>query len=266
MEFLHLIILGLIQGLTEFLPVSSSAHLILLPALVGWDDQGIVYDIAVHAGSLGAVILYFRKDIQIITKGWLATFSAGSAEKDYLLWYLMLATLPVGLFGLLLHDFFATSLRGPQVIATASIVFGLVLWWADKYGTHARIQARISWRDALVVGFAQALAIIPGTSRSGITITAGLMLGMDRQSASRFSFLLAIPVIILATGYETYKLSSGHVEIDWVALISVIALAFVSAWLAIHYFLKLLDRTGMLPYVIYRVLLGLFLFAIYYSN
>jgi undecaprenyl-diphosphatase len=231
---------------------------------VGWDDQGIVYDIAVHAGSLGAVILYFRKDIQELLRGWLATFDPESSRKDYLLWYLLLATVPVGLAGLLLHDFVATSLRNPQVIATASIVFGLILWWADKQGTHSRTYASVSWRDALIVGFAQALAIIPGTSRSGITITAGLMLGMDRQSASRFSFLLAIPVIILATGYESYKLSSSIVEVDWLSLVAVLTIAFVSALIAIHYFLKLLDRTGMLPYVIYRVLLGLVLFAIYY--
>ncbi len=264
MELTHLIILGLIQGLTEFLPVSSSAHLILLPALVGWDDQGIVYDIAVHAGSLGAVVLYFRKDIQDLLRGWLATLGWHNSEKNYLLWYLALATIPVGLAGLLLHDFVATSLRNPQVIATASIVFGLILWWADKFGQHTRTQAGINWRDALIVGFAQALAIIPGTSRSGITITAGLMLGMDRHSASRFSFLLAIPVIILASGYETYKLSSGQVDIDWISLITVTVIAFVSAFLAIHYFLKLLDRTGMLPYVIYRVILGIVLLAIYY--
>ena len=264
MELTHLIILGLIQGLTEFLPVSSSAHLILLPELVGWDDQGIVYDIAVHAGSLGAVVLYFRKDIQDLLRGWLATLGWHDSEKNYLLWYLALATIPVGLAGLLLHDFVATSLRNPQVIATASIVFGLILWWADKFGQHTRTQAGINWRDALIVGFAQALAIIPGTSRSGITITAGLMLGMDRHSASRFSFLLAIPVIILATGYETYKLSSGQVDIDWISLITVTVVAFVSAFLAIHYFLKLLDRTGMLPYVIYRVILGIVLLAIYY--
>ena len=264
MELIHLIILGLIQGLTEFLPVSSSAHLILLPALVGWDDQGIVYDIAVHAGSLGAVVLYFRKDIQDLLRGWLATLGWHDSEKNYLLWYLALATIPVGLAGLLLHDFVATSLRNPQVIAIASIVFGLILWWADKFGQHTRTQAGINWRDALIIGFAQALAIIPGTSRSGITITAGLMLGMDRHSASRFSFLLAIPVIILATGYETYKLSSGQLDIDWISLITVTVVAFVSAFLAIHYFLKLLDRTGMLPYVIYRVILGVVLLAIYY--
>lgn len=264
MEFIHLIILGLIQGLTEFLPVSSSAHLILLPALAGWQDQGIVYDIAVHAGSLGAVVLYFRRDIQSMIVGWLASFNATNKAKDFLLWYLIMATIPVGLAGLLLHDFVATSLRSPQVIATASIVFGLVLWWADKYGARSRSQGQISWRDALLIGVAQALAIIPGTSRSGITITAGLLLGLDRQSASRFSFLLAIPVIILATGYETYKLSSGQMDFDWASLLAVSVVAFFSALLAIHYFLKLLERTGMLPYVIYRVLLGMILFAIYY--
>lgn len=196
--------------------------------------------------------------------GWLASFSATNKDKDLLLWYLIMSTIPVGLAGLLLHDFVATTLRSPQVIATASIVFGLVLWWADKFGARSRSQGQINWRDALIIGIAQALAIIPGTSRSGITITAGLMLGLDRQAASRFSFLLAIPVIILATGYETYKLSSGQLDFDWGSLITVSAIAFISAWLSIHYFLKLLNRTGMLPYVIYRVLLGLLLFAIYY--
>ncbi len=266
MEYFHLIILGLIQGLTEFLPISSSAHLILVPVVAGWEDQGIVYDIAVHVGSLIAVLAYFRKDLQQLLRGWMATFSSTSTEKDYLLWYLLFATIPVGLAGLLFHDVVSTSLRSPQVIATASIVFGLLLWWADKYGLLVRTQARVGWRDALIIGIAQAIAIIPGTSRSGITITAGLMLGLNRQAAARFSFLLAIPVIILAAAYETFRLSSGQVDIDWVPLLSVVAISAVSAWLSIYYFLKLLDRTGMLPYVIYRVLLGLFIFVIYYPG
>ena len=263
MEILHLAILGLIQGLTEFLPVSSSAHLILLPAIAGWNDQGIIYDVAAHAGSLGAVLLYFRKDIQSMLQGWLASFSGTNQNKDYLFWYLVIATIPVGLSGLLLHDFVATTLRNPQVIGIASIVFGIILLWADKMGLHTRNQGEIGWRDALIIGSAQALALIPGTSRSGITITAGLLLGMDRQSASRFSFLLAIPVIMLATGYETFRLSSGHLNIDWIPVLIVTIIAFICALLAIHYFLKLLDRTGMLPYVIYRVLLGLALLLLY---
>jgi len=263
LEFFHLIILGFIQGLTEYLPISSSAHLILVPVVAGWEDQGIVYDIAVHVGSLIAVVAYFRKDLQQLLRGWLATFNGTDTDKNYLLWYLLFATIPVGLTGLLFHDIVSTSLRSPQVIATASIVFGLLLWWADKYGLLTRTQARVGWRDALVIGLAQAIALIPGTSRSGITITAGLMLGMNRQAASRFSFLLAIPVIILAAGYETFRLSSGQVDIDWVSLLAVIAISAVSAWLSIYYFLKLLDRTGMLPYVIYRVLLGIVIFVVY---
>ncbi|MFT5133235.1 MAG: undecaprenyl-diphosphatase [Gammaproteobacteria bacterium] len=263
MELAHLIILGIIQGLTEFLPISSSAHLILLPALMGWNDQGIVYDVAVHAGSLGAVLLYFRKDLQSMTSGWIASFDPANQKKDYLLWYLMVATIPVGLSGLFLHDFVATTLRDPQVIASASIGFGLMLWWADKFGAQTRERDQLGWRDALLIGVAQAIAIIPGTSRSGITITAGLMLGMNRQAASRFSFLLAVPVIILATAYETFKLSSQQLNIDWISVLAVSAVAFVTAWLSIHYFLRLLDRTGMLPYVIYRVVLGLAIFAIY---
>ena len=264
MELIHLIILGLIQGLTEFLPISSSAHLILLPALAGWQDQGIIYDVAVHTGSLGAVLLYFREDIQAMLKGWIASFTAAPESRDYLFWYILMATFPVGLCGLLFHDFIAASLRSPQVIASASIVFGLVLLFADKSAARTRSQKELGWRDALIIGLAQALALIPGTSRSGITITAALMLGMDRQSASRFSFLLAIPVIVLATAYESVKLSLGPLTIDWFPVLVVMGVAFVSAGLAIHMFLKLLDRTGMLPYVIYRVLLGLLLFAIYW--
>ena len=263
METIHLIILGLIQGLTEFLPVSSSAHLILFPALMGWQDQGIVYDVAVHTGSLGAVLLYFRSDIALILQGFAANFS-GAEKKDWTLIHIAVATVPVGLAGLLLHDLISGSLRSPMIIAMASIFFGLVLYWADKSGAGTRGQEDIGMRDAIIIGCAQALALIPGTSRSGITITAGLVLGLDPASASRFSFLMAIPVIILATGLELYKLSSATVEVEIVPLVSVIVVSFASAWLAIHYFLKLLQRTGMLPYVIYRVLLGLFLIGIFW--
>lgn len=230
---------------------------------MGWQDQGIVYDVAVHAGSLGAVLHYFRADIQLILQGWIASLK-GAEDPDLTLWYLAVATIPVGLAGLLLHDFISSALRSPQVIASASIFFGIVLWWADKSGPGNRAQRDISWRDAIIIGCAQALALIPGTSRSGITITAGLMLGLDRHSASRFSFLLAIPVILLATGLEVYKMTSTEIQVDVLALLSVTLISFVSAWLAIHYFLKLLNRTGMLPYVIYRVLLGLLLFVMFW--
>ena len=263
MEIYHLIILGLIQGLTEFLPVSSSAHLILLPFLSGWQDQGLVYDVAAHGGTLAAVVWYFRRDLQEIIRHWSMRWSSDSTPKELMLWYLAIATFPVGLAGLLLHDFISTSLRNPQVIAIASIFFGLILLLADKTGSRERSYGELSLRDALLVGCAQVLALIPGTSRSGITITAGLMLGMDRQSASRFSFLLAIPVILLATAYEGYKLSTGVHSIDWIPVLVVVFVSFFSALLSIHFFLKLLERTGMLPYVIYRVVLGIVLLLMF---
>ncbi|NKB36572.1 MAG: undecaprenyl-diphosphate phosphatase [Gammaproteobacteria bacterium] len=265
MEIYHLIILGLIQGLTEFLPVSSSAHLILLPFLSGWEDQGLVYDVAAHSGTLAAVIWYFRGDLQDIIRNWSLRWSSNSTSKELMLWYLAVATIPVGLTGLLLHDFISTSLRNPQVIAIASIFFGLILLLSDKTGIRERSFSELSWRDALLVGFAQVLALIPGTSRSGVTITAGLMLGMDRQTASKFSFLLAIPVILLATAYESYKLSTGIYVIDWMSVLIVVLVSFFSALLSIHFFLKLLERTGMLPYVIYRVVLGIVLLFMFKS-
>lgn len=263
MEIYHLIILGLIQGLTEFLPVSSSAHLILLPFLSGWEDQGLVYDVAAHSGTLAAVIWYFRRDLQEIGKNCALPASAASGSRNPMLWYLVFATIPVGLTGLVLHDFISTTLRNPQVIAIASIFFGLVLLVADKTGSRERNLNELSWRDALLIGFSQVLALIPGTSRSGITITTGLLLGMDRQSASRFSFLLAIPVILLATVYESYCLSTGMYVINWMPVLFVAIVSFISALLSIYFFLKLLERTGMLPYVIYRIVLGIVLLLMF---
>lgn len=263
MDILHAILLGLIQGLTEFLPISSSAHLILLPVLTAWEDQGILFDIAVHAGSLGAVVLYFRKDIKNLCSGFAGTLQNKATEKDFMSWYILLATVPVVISGFFFHDVVASSLRNAQVIAISSIGFGLLLLWADRTGSKDRTENRITWKEALIIGLAQAIAIIPGTSRSGITITAGLFLGLDRQTASRFSFLLAIPVIFAAVSYELVNLSGEQLIIDWLALAIVFLVSFASAWLAIHYFLKLLNRTGMLPYVIYRILLGIALLLIY---
>ena len=261
MELIHLIILGLLQGLTEFLPVSSSAHLILLPRVFAWDDQGLSYDIAAHVGSLAAVIHYFRKDIQQILSAWSA--SPPHNEHSRMLWFLAAGTMPVALLGLAGHDFIATHLRSPVVIAVATIIFGLLLWWADVRGVQAREQSELCWRDVMFIGLAQCLALIPGTSRAGITMTAGLLLGLHRQAAARFSFLLAIPVIALAGLYEAYKLLAAPAQVDWLSLCIVTLVAAVSAWLAIHYFLRFLQHTGMLPYVVYRLLLGTFLLFLF---
>lgn len=189
--------------------------------------------------------------------------SPADNQDSRMLWFLVVATIPVGLTGLLSHDFVASHLRSPIVIAIATILFGVVLWWSDVKGNRLRGQEQLSWKDIIIIGLAQCLALIPGTSRSGITITAGLLLGLKRETAARFSFLLAIPVISLAGLYEVYKLFSAPVHFDWVSLIIVTFFSAISAWLTIHYFLKFLERTGMLPYVIYRLLLGALLLVIF---
>ncbi len=262
MDVLHSIILGLLQGLTEFLPISSSAHLILLPELMDWTDQGLLYDVAAHFGSLLALLIYFRKDLEKMTAGWVRSFNSGRNAEANLVWFLIIATLPICLAGLLFHDM-TGLLRDPLIIAGATVLFSLLLWWADGYGGRQRSLDDFRLRDAIVIGLFQALAMVPGTSRSGITITAGLLLGLNREAASRFSFMLAIPTILLASGYELLNVSLSAIQVDWTALFTVTAVSFVSAYATIHFFLKLVERTGMLPYVIYRLFLGAILFALF---
>ena len=180
-----------------------------------------------------------------------------------LAWAVIWGTVPVVVAGLLLHDLVDTVLRSPLVIAWATIGFGLLLWLADVVGPQQRNEHRLAWRDVVVIGVAQALALIPGTSRSGITMTAGLMMGLTRSAAARFSFLLSIPVIVLAGGLNGLELATGDAAVDWHALWLGALLSGISAYLCIHLFLKLLERIGMLPFVIYRLLLGIVLFALY---
>ena len=262
METLHAIILGLLQGLTEFLPISSSAHLVLLPKLAGWVDQGLLYDVGAHFGSLLALLHYFRKDLARLGTGWIASFSTGGNRDAQLVWLLAVATAPICLAALLFHAE-TERLRDPLVIAGATILFALLLWWADCRGKRERDLGALGIRDAVIIGLFQTLALIPGASRAGITITAGLLLGLDRQAASRFSFLLAIPTILLASGYQLLNVSFSAVDVDWPALFTVGAVSFISAWLTIHWFLKLVEWTGMLPYVLYRLVLGGILFALF---
>lgn len=264
MEFLHLIILGLVQGLTEFLPISSSAHLILLPEIAGWHDQGLVYDIAAHLGSLCAVIFYFKKELKRITVAGLTSISSGKQNQDSLLfWYLLIATLPIAVVALFTYSIIATVLRDPVVIAVATILFGLILWGADAYGKRLRTFESIGVKDACVIGMFQILALIPGTSRSGITMTAGLMLGLGRTEAARFSFLLAIPTILLAGCHEIYRFVMLDADTDPLGFIVILVVSAISAWCTIKVFLNILERTGMLPFVIYRLGLGLFLLYLY---
>lgn len=263
MEILHIIVLSLIQGLTEFLPISSSAHLILPSEVLGWPDQGMAFDVAVHIGSLMAVLVYFRKDIIQLTQGWFTTgFSTSPSADGKLAWYIILATIPAGVIGILSRDLVEEHLRSGLVIAWTTVIFALLLGLADRKKQHSYSLAEMTLWMALVIGLFQALALIPGVSRSGITITAALFIGLQRTDAARFSFLLSIPIIAAAGGLDAYKLVKEVTQVNWGDLLLGIAISAISAWVCIHYFLVFINRIGMMPFVIYRLILGAMLFAL----
>ena len=264
MELIQITLLALLQGLTEFLPISSSAHLILFPRFTDWADQGLAFDVAVHLGTLTAVVFYFRRELRTILADFIQSLLQRKlVGESRLAWAVGLGTIPVGIAGLLFKDYIELELRSPQVIAWATVVFALLLWWADRLPQRVRDEHGLTWRDIVVIGIAQAIALIPGTSRSGITMTAGLMMGLTRTAAARFSFLLSIPVIVLAGGLHGIELAQQATPVDWSSLILGTAISAVSAYLCIHFFLKLLERVGMFPFVIYRLILAAILFAIY---
>lgn len=261
----EVLILSLIQGLTEFLPVSSSAHLILVPGLLGWKDQGLAFDIAVHLGTLFAVLSYFRLDLIKLSREFInSCFRGEMTSGAKIVWSLGFATIPVGLLGLFGKHFIETSLRSPIIIAMTTIIFGILLYLMDRSGLQNRDLKTINFWDVMVIGFSQALSLVPGTSRSGITLTAGLFRGLTRESAARFSFLLSIPVIVLAGGLEALTLLKNSSPVDWQTLIMGISISALSGYFCIHYFLKILNKIGVLPFVIYRLFLGIFL--IYYFS
>ena len=264
MDTLQIIILALIQGLTEFLPISSSAHLILPSQVLGWSDQGLAFDVAVHIGTLLAVLMYFRRDVFSIAQGWLTTgFSRQPDTQGRLGWYVILATIPAGLAGLLADDLIEEHLRSTTVIACTTIGFGLLLAVADRYRSESRELAELTLKAAIIIGLAQMFALIPGTSRSGITMTAALFLAFNRESAARFSFLLSIPLILAAGGLKTLELAGAELPVDWSAIALGVAVSAVSAWICIYYFLAFINRIGMMPFVVYRLLLGAVLLAFF---
>ena len=266
MDTIHIIVLAIVQGLTEFLPISSSAHLILVPQLLGWHDQGIIVDVATHFGTLLAVLWYFRKDLHPLFHDWVKSIQLKQHSGDSMLaWGVIIGTIPAGIAGLLINDS-VVYLRNPLIIASATIIFGLLLWYADasiQKNSSPKDEHQLTLKMILFIGFAQALALIPGTSRSGITITAALLSGMSRKASARFSFLLSIPLILAASLLESTKLGSSPIPINWSGLILAISLSAISAYLCIHYFIKLLERTGMMPFIIYRLILGMVLFWVY---
>ena len=267
MTLTHLLILALIQGVTEFLPVSSSGHLILLPNLTGMTDQGQALDVAVHVGTLFAVILYFWSDVKVVTLG-LGRLAKGRVDTQGAFWALCLlvATVPVVLLGLALKlSGYNDMLRSTAVIGWMMLIFGVVLYWADQTGPEAKRAANWSLKDAVIMGLWQALALIPGTSRSGITITAARQLGYDRQSAARLAMLMSIPTIIASGAFLTVEVAQdAHMALFRDAAIAAV-FAFVAALAALKLMFALLKSVSFTPYVIYRVILGVILLIIAYT-
>ena len=257
MDWIQATIIAVIQGLTEFLPISSSAHLLFPSLLLGWPDQGLTFDVAVHLGSLLAVVIYLRSDLINMVQGlWQWQQDRRLNPQATLALMLILATLPAVFFGLVLKDWIAVHARALWVVAVTTLGFGLLLGWADWRSRRQHLMAAMSWRHTLVIGLAQALALVPGTSRSGITMTAALMLGYTREAAARFSFLMSIPVILAASSLMTLELATAAVAIAWTPMLIAFAVSFGSAWLCIVLFMQVISRMGMWPFVVYRIVLG----------
>ena len=264
MDPAHAIVLALVQGLTEFLPISSSAHLILVPALLGWPDQGLAFDVAVHVGTLVAVVAYLRRDLEALATGWVRSASRGHpfAPESRMAWMVAAATVPVGAAGLFAGDAVELHLRAPIVIAVANLVFAVLLLAADRWGSRTRGEGSLAIGGALIIGCAQAFALVPGASRSGVTITAGLALGLTPRAAARFSFLLAVPVIALAGGAKGFELLAAPGAVDWAWFGIGALVAGVSAYACIGAFLALVARLGLWPFAVYRIVLGTALLAL----
>ncbi len=258
MDLIQIILLALVQGFTEFLPISSSAHLILAPYVFGYADQGLAFDLAVHLGTLLAVLIYFRREVFAMLHDWFASLAPGgqSTANSRLGWAIILATLPVMVVGVLIKDLVEHQLRAPEVIAATTIGIGLLLWWADRSSRRRLDMGHMNFRHALFIGAAQALALVPGTSRSGITMAAALMLGYTREAASRFSFLLSIPTILASVIWVGKDLVTAKEAVNWGDLGLGVLLSFVAAYTTIHFFLRFIERIGMAPFAIYRLALG----------
>ncbi len=265
-DWFHGAVLGLIQGLTEFLPVSSSAHLRVFSALLGWDDPGAAFTAVTQLGTESAVLIYFRRDIASIVKTWtLSLFRpALRSEQDARMgWFVIIGTLPIGILGAAFQDTIESSLRDLRVIGTTLIVFGLILAVADRTRAvrHARPISDLTLPHAIGYGFAQALALIPGVSRSGGTISAGLLLGYSREAAARYSFLLAIPAVLASGLLELFKIGEGPAP-AWGPTILATLIAFVVGYAAVAWFLKYISSHSFTPFVVYRVLLGVLIIGL----
>jgi undecaprenyl-diphosphatase len=263
MDSLQIVVLAIVQGITEFLPISSSGHLILIPFFTDWPDQGLEFDLAVHIGTLTAIVAYFRKTLAAMARDFaLSVAQRREIGESRLAWAVLFGTIPAGLVGLLFRHDIETTLRSPWVVAFTTVFYALLLFFADR-SRGTRNERSIGWLDVVVIGCAQALSLVPGTSRSGVTMTAGLFRNLSREAAARFSFLLAVPVMA-AAGLADLLDAGGPASgaADTRAIVLGLVLSAVTGFVCIHYFLKWLTRFGMLPYVIYRLALGAVLFTV----
>jgi undecaprenyl-diphosphatase len=266
-SLLEEIVLGLVQGLTEFLPISSTAHLRIVPAFLGWDDPGAAFTAVTQLGTMAAVLLYFREDLVRIARAWLASLRDPSRRRELdarLGWYIILGTVPIGIFGVLFKDQIESGARDLYLIGTALIVLGLVLLVAERVGRRDRGMEQVETRDGFAIGMAQALALVPGVSRSGATITAGLFMGLEREAAARFSFLLSIPAVVLAGALELGSILSGEEgeggSLGGLAIATF--LAFVVGYASIAFLLRFLTTHSTVVFVVYRVALGALVLAL----
>lgn len=264
MDWIEVIVLGVVQGITEFLPISSSGHLILVPELFGWAPRGIAFDTMVHLATLVAVLVVFWEEVWKMVRGVVGVKS----EKEYgrLGWMIAVSTIPVVAFGLLFDDWIETTLRAPEVVAASLIGWGVMLGaadlWSRKRKAKASSDTSVGWSQAVSIGVAQMLALIPGTSRSGITMTAGLFAGLDRKTAARFSFLLSIPAVTGATVFVFAQAIQEGVNLLAPDLLLGFFVAMLSGILAIRFLLKLIEQWSFLPYAVYRIVLGIIILAL----
>ena len=256
MTILQALVLGVLQGLAEFLPISSSAHLALAPWFFGWKEPGLAFDVALHVGTLVAVLVYFRAEwLRLIAACWqMARTVRVETEEQRRVIFLIIATVPAGIAGVLLNEYAETTFRAPVLIASLLIAMGLVLWWVDRFAPQSRALGEMRWHEALAIGVAQVLALLPGVSRSGATITAGRGTKFDRQSAATFSFLMSMPIIAAAAVFKVpHALRENGLSVPLV--VGVLASA-VSGWLAISALLHYVSRRSYGVFALYRLALG----------
>jgi len=274
MSYFEAIVLGIVQGLTEFLPISSSGHLRIVPELFGWSDPGAPFTAVIQLGTMAAVVIFFWKDLWRIVVAWcqdawrIAKARSAKGERSTddarMGWYLIVATIPIAIFGFAFKDQIETGARDLRLIASTLIIGGLVLLWADKVGRRTKGIEHIATKDGVTIGLAQSLALVPGVSRSGSTISAGMFLGFTREAAARFSFLLSIPAVVLSGLFSLKDVGEGGIPVGPTAVATVVS--FVVGYAAIAWLLKYLTSHTLLVFVVYRVALGLLLFGLLAAN